>query len=66
MNSRNPRHAPRAPIAAAAFLATPLAPAAARTSPGASSMYAYVGSFTTLLRKARGDTSDARRRVMIS
>src|SRR6266849_6114533 len=30
-------------------------PAAAQTPPGAPSMYAYVGSFTTAQRKARGD-----------
>jgi len=36
----------------AAFLA---APAAGQTSPGHASMYAYVGSFTSAQRKARGD-----------
>jgi 6-phosphogluconolactonase len=30
-------------------------PAAAQTSPGATAMYAYVGSFTSAQRKARGD-----------
>ncbi len=44
-----------AALLAATLLAAPLAPAAAQTSPGSSSMYAYVGSFTTALRKARGD-----------
>ena len=46
---------PIAAMLAAALLAALLAPAAAQTSPGSSSMYAYVGSFTTALRKARGD-----------
>jgi 6-phosphogluconolactonase (cycloisomerase 2 family) len=44
-----------AAIMTAALLAATLAPAAAQTSPGSSAMYAYVGSFTTALRKARGD-----------
>jgi 6-phosphogluconolactonase (cycloisomerase 2 family) len=39
----------------AAFLAVPAAPAAGQTSPGHASMYAYVGSFTSAQRKARGD-----------
>jgi 6-phosphogluconolactonase len=38
----------------ALILAVPAAPAVAQTSPG-SSMFAYVGSFTTAERKARGD-----------
>jgi 6-phosphogluconolactonase len=49
------RPAGAAAIMTAAFLAATLAPAAAQTSPGSSAMYAYVGSFTTALRKARGD-----------
>src|SRR3984957_6960209 len=44
-----------AAILAASLLGALAAPAAAQTSPGTSSMYAYVGSFTTALRKARGD-----------
>jgi 6-phosphogluconolactonase len=44
-----------AALLAAAVLAAPIAPAAAQTSPGTSSMFAYVGSFTTAQRKARGD-----------
>jgi 6-phosphogluconolactonase len=43
-----------AAMVAALLLAAPVAPAAAQTSPG-QSMFAYVGSFTTALRKARGD-----------
>jgi 6-phosphogluconolactonase len=43
-----------AAMVAALILATPVAPAAAQTSPG-QSMFAYVGSFTTAQRKARGD-----------
>jgi 6-phosphogluconolactonase len=39
----------------AALLAIPAAPAAGQTSPGHASMYAYVGSFTSAQRKARGD-----------
>src|SRR5215813_15529471 len=41
-------------MVAASLLAAPSTPAAAQTSPG-SSMFAYVGSFTTAQRKARGD-----------
>lgn len=41
-------------MAAALFLAQ-AEPAAAQTPPGPASMYAYVGSFTTAARKARGD-----------
>jgi hypothetical protein len=39
----------------AALLAAQAGPAAAQTSPGTASMYAYVGSFTSAQRKARGD-----------
>jgi 6-phosphogluconolactonase len=54
------RHHPGLPASAAALMVAALAgaqaaPAAAQTSPGTSSMYAYVGSFTTAQRKARGD-----------
>ena len=47
--------APAAALMVAAFLAAPAAPAAGQTSPGHASMYAYVGSFTSAQRKARGD-----------
>ncbi|HUI97979.1 MAG TPA: lactonase family protein [Xanthobacteraceae bacterium] len=40
---------------AAAILVTPSAPARAQSAPGANAMFAYVGSFTTEKRKARGD-----------
>ena len=40
---------------AASLLGVQVEPAAAQTSPGTSAMYAYVGSFTTAQRKARGD-----------
>jgi 6-phosphogluconolactonase len=43
-----------AAMLAALILAVPVTPAVAQTSPG-SSMFAYVGSFTTAERKARGD-----------
>jgi len=39
----------------AALLVAQAKPVAAQTSPGTPSMYAYVGSFTTAQRKARGD-----------
>jgi 6-phosphogluconolactonase len=39
----------------AAILVAQAAPAAAQTPPGTTAMYAYVGSFTTAQRKARGD-----------
>jgi 6-phosphogluconolactonase (cycloisomerase 2 family) len=39
----------------AALLGAQTEPAAAQASPGINAMYAYVGSFTTALRKARGD-----------
>jgi 6-phosphogluconolactonase len=39
----------------AALIVAQTAPAAAQTPPGTTSMYAYVGSFTTAQRKARGD-----------
>jgi 6-phosphogluconolactonase len=39
----------------AALLGAQAEPAAAQPSPGTSAMYAYVGSFTTAQRKARGD-----------
>ncbi len=39
----------------AALFVAQAEPAAAQTPPGAPSMYAYVGSFTTAQRKARGD-----------
>src|SRR5690348_15153574 len=38
-----------------AALIAQAAPAAAQTPPGPAAMYAYVGSFTTAQRKARGD-----------
>jgi len=44
-----------AAMLAAAFLGAQAGPAAAQTAPGADAMYAYVGSFTTAQRKARGD-----------
>jgi 6-phosphogluconolactonase len=44
-----------AAMLAAAFLGAPTERAAAQTTPGAGAMYAYVGSFTTAQRKARGD-----------
>jgi 6-phosphogluconolactonase (cycloisomerase 2 family) len=44
-----------AALALAALVAAQAEPAAAQTSPGATAMYAYVGSFTTAQRKARGD-----------
>jgi 6-phosphogluconolactonase len=44
-----------AALMVAALLAAPAGPAAAQTAPGHASMYAYVGSFTTAQRKARGD-----------
>jgi 6-phosphogluconolactonase len=39
----------------AALIVVSAKPAAAQPSPGISAMYAYVGSFTTAQRKARGD-----------
>jgi 6-phosphogluconolactonase len=44
-----------AALMVAALLGAPAEPAAAQTPPGTTSMYAYVGSFTTTQRKARGD-----------
>jgi 6-phosphogluconolactonase len=44
-----------AALMVAALLDAPAAPAAAQTPPETASMYAYVGSFTTAQRKARGD-----------
>src|SRR5262252_9270357 len=44
-----------AAILTAAFLVARAEPAAAQASPGTTAMYAYVGSFTTAQRKARGD-----------
>jgi 6-phosphogluconolactonase len=44
-----------AALMVAALFGAQAAPAAAQTSPGTASMYAYVGSFTTAQRKARGD-----------
>jgi 6-phosphogluconolactonase len=44
-----------AAVMVAALLIAQAEPAAAQTSPGTASMYAYVGSFTTAQRKARGD-----------
>jgi len=44
-----------AALMVAAVLVAQAEPAAAQTSPGTSSMYAYVGSFTAAQRKARGD-----------
>jgi 6-phosphogluconolactonase len=60
MNDRMRNGALWAPAIAAASLAAllfiaPLSPAAAQTAPGSSSMHAYVGSFTSAARKARGD-----------
>jgi 6-phosphogluconolactonase len=58
--AKNPGKSPGLPgpgaaaMVVALLLAVPVAPAAAQTSPG-QSMFAYVGSFTTALRKARGD-----------
>ena len=46
---------PAAALMVAALLVAQAGPAAAQTSPGTSSMYAYVGSFTAAQRKARGD-----------
>jgi len=47
--------APVAAVMVAALLVARAEPAAAQAPPGAASMYAYVGSFTTAQRKARGD-----------
>jgi 6-phosphogluconolactonase len=44
-----------AALMVAALLGAPAEPAAAQTPPGTSATYAYVGSFTTTQRKARGD-----------
>jgi len=59
MTNRKRHYGPPASAAAAmlaaALLGAPIEPAAAQTSPGTSAMYAYVGSFTTAQRKARGD-----------
>lgn len=44
-----------AALMVAALLGVQAAPAAAQNAPGTASMYAYVGSFTTAQRKARGD-----------
>jgi 6-phosphogluconolactonase len=44
-----------AALMVAALLDAPAAPAAAQAAPETASMYAYVGSFTTAQRKARGD-----------
>jgi 6-phosphogluconolactonase (cycloisomerase 2 family) len=50
---RHPLPASAAALMVASLLAAPT-PAAAQTAPG-TAMYAYVGSFTTAQRKARGD-----------
>ena len=42
-------------IVATALLGAQVKPAAAQASPGTGAMYAYVGSFTSAQRKARGD-----------
>jgi 6-phosphogluconolactonase (cycloisomerase 2 family) len=58
MTNRKSRHASpssTAALLAVAVLAAPIGTAAAQNSPGSSSMFAYVGSFTTAQRKARGD-----------
>jgi 6-phosphogluconolactonase len=57
MNTKIPEEllASAAAVMGAAFLIAQAEPAAAQTSPGTASMYAYVGSFTTAQRKARGD-----------
>src|SRR5215470_7352025 len=47
--------APAAAMLAAAFLGAQTGPAAAQTPSETSAIYAYVGSFTTAQRKARGD-----------
>src|ERR1700720_801969 len=44
-----------AAVLAAAFLGAQTGPAAAQTPSETSAMYAYVGSFTTAQRNARGD-----------
>src|SRR6266851_192049 len=44
-----------AALMVAALVVAQASPAAAQTPPGTSAMYAYVGSFTTAQRKARGD-----------
>src|SRR5262249_49989198 len=44
-----------AALMVAALVITQAEPAAAQTPSGTSAMYAYVGSFTTAQRKARGD-----------
>lgn len=44
-----------AALMVAALLLAEAAPATAQAPPGTASMYAYVGSFTTAQRKARGD-----------
>jgi 6-phosphogluconolactonase len=49
------RALPASALVVAALLGAPAGPAAAQISPGNASMYAYVGSFTTAQRKARGD-----------
>jgi len=44
-----------AALVVAALVVAQASPAAAQTPPGPAAMYAYVGSFTTAQRKARGD-----------
>ena len=44
-----------AALMVAALVVAQASPAAAQTPPGPAAMYAYVGSFTTAQRKARGD-----------
>ncbi|MBO0753074.1 MAG: lactonase family protein, partial [Bradyrhizobiaceae bacterium] len=57
MNTNILRGLPAAAAAliVAALVDAPAAPVAAQTSPGHAAMFAYVGSFTTAQRKARGD-----------
>ena len=55
IRTRHGLPASAAALMVAALLVTQAEPAAAQTSPGATAMYAYVGSFTTAQRKARGD-----------
>jgi 6-phosphogluconolactonase len=55
INPRQPLPVSAAALMVAALLGAPALPAAAQTSFGSASMYAYVGSFTTAQRKARGD-----------
>jgi 6-phosphogluconolactonase len=55
IRTRHGLPASAATLMVAALLVAQAEPAAAQTSPGATAMYAYVGSFTTAQRKARGD-----------